>query len=311
MKKFSIVYTVLILCLLACDTQPKTDLDTPSKGSITIAVDESFKPLIEAEIATFESLYPNTKIMARYVSEGRAFQLLSQDSARLCIGTRLPNESELQIFKNLTIVPRNAKIASDGIALIINKNNTDSTLTINELTQLLSGEINQWSQLNEKSTLGIINVICDNQNSSAVAYLQQKYLAGETNFPKNFYALKGNPEVIHYVKQNPGAIGIIGMSWISDGDDPLSAALKSSIKVLGIQSADEQDLEFYKPYQAYLSLKKYPLIRDLIVVSRESRVGLGSGFTSFLAGDKGQRIILKSGLLPKTMPLRIVGFSNN
>jgi phosphate transport system substrate-binding protein len=39
---------------------------------------------------------------------------------------------------------------------------------------------------------------------------------------------------------------------------------------------------------------------------RESFSGLGSGFVSFVAGEKGQRIILKSGLVPATMPIRII-----
>jgi len=42
------------------------------------------------------------------------------------------------------------------------------------------------------------------------------------------------------------------------------------------------------------------------MVSRESFSGLGSGFISFVAGEKGQRIILKSGLVPATMPIRLV-----
>ena len=44
--------------------------------------------------------------------------------------------------------------------------------------------------------------------------------------------------------------------------------------------------------------------------SRESFTGLGSGFVSFVAGEKGQRIILKSGLIPATMPIRIIQVNN-
>jgi phosphate transport system substrate-binding protein len=44
--------------------------------------------------------------------------------------------------------------------------------------------------------------------------------------------------------------------------------------------------------------------------SRESFTGLGSGFVSFVSGEKGQRIILKSGLVPATMPIRIIQVKN-
>jgi phosphate transport system substrate-binding protein len=65
-------------------------------------------------------------------------------------------------------------------------------------------------------------------------------------------------------------------------------------------------LDYYKPYQAYIALKNYPLTRDVMIINREGRNGLGTGFASFVAGDKGQRMIRLMGLLPATMPVRII-----
>jgi phosphate transport system substrate-binding protein len=42
------------------------------------------------------------------------------------------------------------------------------------------------------------------------------------------------------------------------------------------------------------------------MVSREARSGLASGFIAYVASDKGQRVVLKLGLVPATMPIRIV-----
>jgi len=53
-------------------------------------------------------------------------------------------------------------------------------------------------------------------------------------------------------------------------------------------------------------LQRYPLQRNIYVISREARTGLGSGFASFVAGQKGQLIFYKSGLLPAKMQVRIV-----
>jgi phosphate transport system substrate-binding protein len=60
-----------------------------------------------------------------------------------------------------------------------------------------------------------------------------------------------------------------------------------------------------------VALKQYPLRRQVIIISREARTGLGSGFATFVASDKGQRIILKAGMVPAKMPVRIVEVSNN
>jgi phosphate transport system substrate-binding protein len=48
----------------------------------------------------------------------------------------------------------------------------------------------------------------------------------------------------------------------------------------------------------------YPLARDLYIINCQGYSGLGMVGFSFVAGDIGQRIILKSGLLPVRMPGR-------
>lgn len=42
------------------------------------------------------------------------------------------------------------------------------------------------------------------------------------------------------------------------------------------------------------------------MISRQTRAGLGMGFVSFVAGDKGQLMILKAGLIPAIAPVRLV-----
>ena len=71
---------------------------------------------------------------------------------------------------------------------------------------------------------------------------------------------------------------------------------------MGIKTDDD----YLKPYKAYIAMKKYPLSRQVYMISRETRSGLGSGFITYVASDKGQRIVLKSGLVPATAPIRLV-----
>jgi phosphate transport system substrate-binding protein len=116
--------------------------------------------------------------------------------------------------------------------------------------------------------------------------------------------LKSGEEVIDYVNKNGNCIGLIGAGWISDRDDSTANAFLNKFKVMEILS--KEDGEYYKPFQAYLALRSYPLTRTVYYLLREPRTGLGTGFSNFLASDKGQRIVLKSGLVPATMPVRLV-----
>ena len=67
---------------------------------------------------------------------------------------------------------------------------------------------------------------------------------------------------------------------------------------------------YYKPYQGYIADGTYPFIREVYIINRETFTGLGTGFVNFVAGEKGQRILLKTGLVPATMPIRLVQIKN-
>jgi phosphate transport system substrate-binding protein len=131
-------------------------------------------------------------------------------------------------------------------------------------------------------------------------------LVGQKSLPG--YALKTNEEVIKYVSENKNALGIVGVNWISDKDDPKAMKFRSGVNVVGIMGdpGDLGDDYYYQPYQAYFATKQYPLLREIYSISREPRAGLATGFASFISSDKGQKIILKAGLLPASAPIRII-----
>ncbi len=292
-------------CLVSCGGNSKPDKirDTPTAGTITLAIDESLKPLISAEKDTFEGLYDQAHLKTVYTSEDSAIAAVIKDSARVAFVTRHLNKDEEKAFEKLTIIPRQLDIANEGVALIVNKQNPDSLLTFDQLKLILEGKITKWNQITDKNKLGDLEAVFDNPQSGIIRFLNDSVTKIE-KLPKNFYGVKNNPAVIDYVSKKPNAIGFIGVSWISDKDDPASNKFLNSIKVVGISKDDA----YFKPYQAYIASWQYPLRRKVTAITRETRIALGNGFLAFLAGDKGQRIVLKSGMVPATMPLRIVSF---
>ena len=296
--------------LAGCRNKDKhgKDLDSPTLGEITIAVDESLYPAIDAQIPTFQALYPGTKIKANYVPENYAIEQLMNDSVRLAVITRMLTEEELKYFEQEKLKITNLPIAADAIALIVNRNNPDTLLTYEQLIGIMKGQIQDWTQLNASSRLSGIHVVFDNSNSSTIRMMKDS-LAKNAQLPSYCFAVDSNPKVINYVSSHENAIGLIGVSWISDQDDSLTRSFLSKIKVVSLsngKSRNSERVEFYHPFQAEIKLLQYPLHRVVYIVSRENRSGLGSGFAAFVASERGQRIIHKSGLLPVTMPTRII-----
>ncbi|MBY0426384.1 MAG: substrate-binding domain-containing protein [Cytophagales bacterium] len=295
----------VFLGFISCGSQEGKVLDTPTTGEITIAVDESFYPLISAEMDTFHALYKYAKVNVRYVPEGEAFRLLLSDSVRLAVVTRNLTDKELPYFEKIKITPRMVKVATDAVAIIVHPSNSDTLQTFRSLQDILTGKSRVWP-----SNKANIIPVFDNNYSGNFRYVVERLGLDAKNISPSISAAKSNPEVIEYVKNTPGAIGFIGVNWISDGDDPVTLKFLNGIRVVSLAERDTVSEEYYPPFQYAVALKKYPFTRELQVVSREARSGLGTGLTAFFAGDKGQRIVLKAGLLPATAPIRLVSLKH-
>jgi phosphate transport system substrate-binding protein len=304
-KRMKVKIRVLILFVIAalvtysgCNSSESPE-DTPTTGEITISVDETFKPLIDSEIDTFAKIYNYTKVKVNYKPESDAFNDLLNGKIRLIIVSRQLNKAELKVFENWEIVPKVTKIAYDAVALIGSMDLKDSTLTLKELNELLTGQ-NTSSFKNTK-------VVFDNNNSSTISFLKEKI--GVSELSKNCYALKSNSAVLDYISKGKNSIGVIGVNWISDKYDTTNISFLKSVKVMEIALSDTS--EYQKPYQAYIALKSYPLWREIYIISKEAYTGLGTGLTAFIASERGQRIVLKYGLVPATMPIRLVELIKN
>ena len=282
--------------------------DTPTSGKVSISVDESFKPIIETQVSTFEGIYKRADVNAAYKPEGEVVKDMLNDSIRVIVLSRELTPEENAIIEQKKRIPRVTKIAIDAVAIIVNRNNPDSLLTLDELKTIFDGRTKSWKQLNENSKLKDITIVFDNNNSGTARYVKDS-LTTNHKLPSNTFAAESHEALIDYVEKNENALGVIGVNWISDFDDSTVVGFQNRIKVVGI-SADplpRTTESYYQPYQAYIAQGTYPLRRYIYIISTEGRAGLGTGFASYVAGDQGQRIILKSGLVPATMPVRVVG----
>lgn len=284
--------TVLFISCKQSDSSKK-EKETILKGSATILVDESIKPLIEDQIAVFQSDY-KAKINLEAKSEREVLRSFLNDTLRIAILPRTLNADELKHFDILKIKPKITKIGTDAIAFISNKKSNDTLIALQDVIHFMQG----------KDQKNIKGLVFDNLNSSTVRYMTE--LAGVNEVPKNgIYSFKVNEDVVKFVAENDGMIGVVGLNWLYQP----SAEIKNLIKdvhVLSVKSVDKNG--FFAPTQNNLAEGTYPLARDLFIINCQGYNGLGMGFASFVAGEVGQRIVLKSGLLPVRVPGRKVIF---
>lgn len=310
-NSFIPLFATLILGIFSCDQSDKKFLDNPAMGEITLAVDESFTPLVKAEKKAFEGIKKNTKINLKEMPENEAVADLLNNKVRGIVISRDLDAKEMQTFNLDKINYRSFKFALDGIALITSKKNKDTLLSVQNLSKIMTGELTQWKQLGARTVQGEIFLVVDKGNSSNLRFLLDKFKINQLS-KLRIYEAGSNVGVIDYVKNTPNAIGLIGSNWVSDGDNPQSLGFIRSVNVISVtEKANPKPEDYYQPFGYNLALKLYPLRREIKIILKEGHMGLGTGFVNYMTGDMGQLIVLKFGLIPLTRPINIRQYQIN
>ena len=287
---FALILMAVVVFIFSCNQKENSKKkETVLKGNVTIYVDETLTPIIEAQAEVFENKYPATiKLVSK--SESETLNSLFNEKSAIAILSRNLTPEESKIFEQRKIKPKITPFATDGVAFIINKNSKDSLIALKDVISFVQG----------KRTPLIKGLVFDNLNSSTLRYINA--LAGiQTSNQKGIFSFKTNDEVIKYVSENDNMIGVVGVNWLYE-PSPLMKKYVEKVNILRVKGLTGE--ASFLPTQNDIAEKKYPLARDLYIINCQGYSGLGMGFASFIGGDIGQRIILKSGLVPVRTPGR-------
>ncbi len=230
--------------------------------------------------------------------------MLLDDSVCMAITSRDFREGEFAQLTANRKFPQSVKFAYDGLALIQNKQNTDSCISVKDIRRILTGEVTKWDEVYPDSPnashCGEITVVFDNPRSSTVHFAEDSILGGKPITSPNVMAVEKVEDVIKYVEENLGAIGILGSNWLNDQRDSTNLTFRKEIRPMAVTNLDHANVRnSYKPYQYYFWNDSYPLIRTLYILLTDTHRGLPTGFKNFIISqDRGQRVILRAGLLP-------------
>ena len=291
---------IFFACKNETASQKEVAQETTIAGNLNLQVDATVQPIVEDVLAVFKSVYPKAQILQVNRSESDIVNAMMRDSSAVVVLTRELAENEKAHFAKFNIKPRITHFATDALALITNKTATDTVVNLEDVYKVMRGE--------ESAT--VKKLVFDNPNSSALQMLMKN--AGVTKIPANaVYSLNNTQEVIKFVIQNPGTIGVVGVNWLVQPPQELENDI-ANIMVLAVNNVkiSKGPQKYFKPSQSNIATGSYPLTRKLYLLNYQGRPGLGMGFANYLSAREGQRIILKSGLLPVEIPAREIEVRN-
>jgi phosphate transport system substrate-binding protein len=281
---------VVFLSLVACREdvhQHKNWVEsTTPADTIFVATDSSQRILLNSLIEVYEALNPLRKVIPIFDREKRLYRYLQTDKVDVLFRTYIFTAKEKKEIEIRKLNPKIHPLWSDGLALIAAKTFPIDSLSEKDLIAVLTGRSKAFE------------VVVDNSNTAAYDLLYDKYFIDKGQM--NAYAAGNEEAVIQSVKKKSNYVGVIGSAYFTVEQQ----SLPKGIKLLGLVPKNGRKAEY--PFQDQLYNGVYPLARQIYGINVGALAGSGSAFVSFVLSERGQRIILKAGLLPAKIPSRTI-----
>ncbi len=303
-NKLIILWGLLICIVVACSGEKQQQADeipnTPTSGKLRVFCEEGISLHLGYQAYTFEKVYKHATITIKPSNEKEAIEGLFNDSCKAIAITRGLSSAETALFNKANLYPQSVFVAKTAIALVCSRNCLDSVITTSQIKALLAGDTN--------TSITARQVVFDNQNSGAIRYLKDSLIPGKV-FGKNCHAASSTNELIELVKNNKNCIGVMNYAWLSDRDDSITKQWLKDIKIIPVARTVNEVAYF--PDQSNIQTGDYPFCRKIYLIRRSDDFTLATGFITFVAGSKGQIMMLKAGLAPVRQPERVIEVDMN
>ncbi len=308
---------VSVFMVSACGDEPVPGSDdVPTRGHVLILADEDLRDLVQAEEYMFESIYPKATLDIRYLPEAELLKAVMNDSVRCWIGTVRPGGEQEAYYAKRSVKAHVVPIAMDGIAVVVNKERPIVKMARGTLRSILfhgSQKGPTWGYVERRAPFeeDVIDALFVGAGSGVLRTAFDSLIGNREYGQIHASALPSLEAVISQVEKNKDYMGMVSFASMSDLDSPVMRLLRDRVRVVPVSALDSSEndndpdtLPGILPNQSTLADGSYPLRRPVYMVLCEGKSGLGTGFVSFVANHKGQRIILKHGIAPNRVPPR-------
>ncbi|RLB00594.1 MAG: phosphate ABC transporter substrate-binding protein [Deltaproteobacteria bacterium] len=258
---------------IAMASSPFTTRLQAGQITITIKGSTTVLPIAQATAEVFMDRHPEVNISVQGGGSGFGIASLIDGSTDIADASRPMKEKEIIKARSKGVYPHEIIVAKDGIAIIVHPSNPVYNLTSDQILDIYSGKISDWSSLGGKN-MKIVVVSRDTSSGTYEAF-EELALKGERVRP-DALTTASNQQVAMTVANTPGAIGYIGLGY-------LSSRLKA-VKVNGIPCTADTVIS-----------GKYPLSRPLFMYTNGKPKGIIKDYIGFVLSEEGQRLVREQG----------------
>ena len=170
-------------------------------------------------------------------------------------------------------------VGIDGLAIVVHPSNPLTSLSVDQLRDIFSGRIRDWSEVSFKK--GPIKVLARDENSGTWDSFESMVL-GKASLRSDAERFESNNNLSDQVAATPGAIGFVGLSAVRDA------------KLLAVSAGDVMAMI---PDTLTVATEDYPLSRRLYMYTAGvSQNPFARDFLEYV-GRGGQRLVDQVGFV--------------
>lgn len=290
----SVIILLLILVLPACGTSSggQGGDTAPAVTSIQNKGSDTMVNLALVWAETYQSSHPEVSISVTGGGSGTGITALANNTVDIANASRAIKPEEIESMQANGINPVEFVVARDAIAVIINPENPVDKLTLQQISDIYSGKINNWSEVGGEDR-PIVRLSRETNSGTHVYFLEEVLRLGEkdndTLFSPDTLLLPSSEGITAEVRDNPNAIGYDGLGYVGP-----------EVKVVAV--ATEHGGEYYYPSVETVNNLAYPIARDLYMYTAGTPEAEEEKYIQWIFSSEAQKIVSDLGFVPILNP---------
>lgn len=256
--------------IIGCGSSDTTMSKKVNDTTIAISGSTSVGPLVELEEEEFEANNQDVTIEINQTGSSSGIKDTISGTTEIGMSSRELTDEESKNLKEVTI-------AVDGIGVVVNKNNPVKNLTLEQIKDIFTGKITNWSEVGGEDKE--IVVVSREEGSGTRTAFQEILNYSTEDTVKNAIVNNSTGATKVMVEENDNAIGYMSIGYIDDSI--------ASVNVDGVEATADN-----------VKSGEYKIQRPFLLVYKEGALSEeGQEFIDFILSDKGQAIVAEENLV--------------
>jgi len=219
---------------------------------------------------------------------GTGIAALINGTVSIANASRAIKSDEIETAKKANITPVEFVVAKDAIAVIVNPNNPVTELSLQQISDIYSGKITNWSEVGGEDR-PIVKLSRETNSGTHVYFLETVLRLGEkdnkTLFSTDTLLLPSSEGITAEVRDNPNAIGYDGLGYVIP-----------EVKMLAVSKGTEGP--YVLPSADSVNNGSYPIARDLYMYTNGEPSGTIKEYLTWITSPDAQKIVTNLGFVP-------------